>query len=210
MAAATLIWRPTIVHIATVAIDASEHEKHSTQVDITDSPVEQGADVSDSLRKKPQELTITGIVSNFVIAGGPSQTIVVSNEDAEPDSDFQFLSSSSWAQGRAEEAYATLEGLAGSSTLFQVVTSLRVYDNMALKSLEVPRDATTGHALRFTATFKELIIVNNATVQIAVSQPSAVPTKNVGKTAAVPESTAHAIAHSAAAKAVAAKVKSLL
>ena len=79
MAAATLIWRPTIVHIATVAIDASEHEKHSTQVDITDSPVEQGADVSDSLRKKPQELTITGIVSNFVIAGGPSQTTPISS-----------------------------------------------------------------------------------------------------------------------------------
>lgn len=206
MAAITLMWRPTVAYIATVALDASVHEKHLTQVDITDSPVEQGSDVSDSLRKKPAELTIEGVVTNFPLAGGPSQTIVVSDQDAEPESDFQFVSSSSWTQGRAEAAYDTLERLAGSSTLFQVVTSLRVYDNMTLRLLEVPRDATTGHALRFTAHFKELKIVNNATVQIAVSQPSATPNKNVGKTAPVPESTLHAIVHSAAAKAAAAKL----
>ncbi len=182
----TLFWVPVQAQIASLVLDASIKENHHTEVDSTDSPVEQGVDITDNLRKKPDVLTITGMVTNFPLnAGNGLTTSSVQATTAQGTLNATASSQAQWVPGTAESAYATLLALAGSPNLITVVTALRVYNNMSLKTLDVPRDAHIGEALEFTAVFKEIQIVQNQTVQIARSGPQQ-PNVNQGKKALPP------------------------
>jgi hypothetical protein len=198
MASMTLMWQPTRVTIASIELDASINEEHRTQVDSTDSPVEQGVDITDHLRKKPDQITIEGVVTDHPFgAQVPDDAFLTPNASVTtPDGTTytQQQPSSFWQLGRAQAAFDGLRLLAGNGTLFTVVTSLHVYDNMALTELKAHRNAQVGEALKFTAEFKEIQIVENATVTLAVAQPSAHPHTKVGKVGptAPPKSTAAA------------------
>lgn len=55
------------VTIAGVWLDVSIEEGYDLQADITDSPVESGADITTHVRVRPEEVTIKGIISNHPI-----------------------------------------------------------------------------------------------------------------------------------------------
>jgi hypothetical protein len=59
----------------------------------------------------------------------------------------------------------------------KVITRDRTYESMAMMSLTVPKTAKTGDALEFTATFKEVRIVENRTTRRVVAKGSQVPQK---------------------------------
>lgn len=183
----TLFWVPTKAQIASIVLDASIKEIHHSEVDSTDSPVEQGVDVTDHLRAKPDVVTITGMVTNFPLDAGKGLTPEsISASTSQGTESFSNQSLAQWVPGTAETAYQDLLLLKGSASLVTVITGLRVYTNMALKSLDVPRDASIGESLQFTATFKEIQIVQNQTVQIARG-PKQQPNQNAGKQALVPK-----------------------
>src|SRR5271166_4905146 len=153
----TLFWQPTPAQIASITLDASIKEMHHSEVDSTDSPVEEGVDITDHLRAKPDMVTITGMVTNFPLVapaanrlGGTTQFPSQTGQGIQVPSNV----TAAWSPGRAETAYIDLLALKAAATLVTVVTGLRVYQNMALKSLDVPREAKIGEALEFTAVFK--------------------------------------------------------
>lgn len=195
----TLFWQPTKAQIASIVLDASIKEVHHSEVDSTDSPVEQGVDVTDHLRAKPDTVTITGMVTNFPLNTGSPTTDSVQITTAQGTVTSSNTSAAQWVPGTAENAYAQLLALKGSATLVTVVTALRVYSNMALKSLDVPRDAAIGESLQFTAVLKEIQIVQNQTIQIARAPPQQ-PNQNIGKQATqpVPKSIASSLADTGA------------
>jgi hypothetical protein len=185
----TLVYQPTIVTIAAIELDASLQEEHTTTVDMTDSPVEPsssntaGTDITDHMRKKPDQVKIVGIVTNYPLSQDPTpstQTVTDPNGN-----EFQFSSTSSYIPGRAEGAYQALLNLA-ATTLCTIVTSLRTYTNMGISSLVVPRDAKIGEAVQFTAIFREVQIVQNQVATVARTQASAIPKKNLGKQGTTP------------------------
>jgi hypothetical protein len=55
---------PQHVQIGTIWIDVSVREHHALDAEVTDHPVEQGADISDHIRVNPETLQIDGIVTN--------------------------------------------------------------------------------------------------------------------------------------------------
>lgn len=150
--------------IAGFVIDAATTERHEYPNEVTDIPVEDGADVSDHSRARPVNLTITGIVSDTPIGPVASQRTA----NSLPSSD----------------AREHLVKIRDEQEPITVVTSLGTFDSMLITSLVFPRDSKNGDALRFQATFKQVIIVTNERSTVPVLDPKSQRKVNRGKKAA--------------------------
>lgn len=164
--AVALLFKKQLAQIDSLVLDASVSESHTVEVQITDHPVEQGVDVTDHRRRKPRQLTIEGIVSNTPLpqVSDPTTLVTVGNVT------FQSLSAGSTADTvPALNAYQTLLALADSPKLITVITALQTYENMTLSNLSVPRDASVGQSLHFTATLREIKLVRNDVAQVSAN-----------------------------------------
>lgn len=167
----TLLFQPFNAIIDTLVLDASVKEEHVCEVEVTDHPVEQGSAISDHARSKPEEITIEGVISNTPLSHLQTRRAVTSEGFAWTTS--AAASAVRGVPGNAEAAEVTLRNLRGK--LVTVVTALRTYDNMALVSLKIPRDQTTGDILKFEAKFKQIRIVTNAVTVVATKVAKAKP-----------------------------------
>lgn len=172
--AVTLVFKATKSSIGSVELDASVSETHQGDVDVTEHPVERGANIADHARPKPESITIEGLISNTPLPAPNGQLTKVTSGSAE------FDSRSELQPTRSGQAYADLLALKDRGELLTVVTALRVYDNMILTSLSVPRDARTGQALRFSATLKQVKVVTSQLVKVVAVQ-KAQPKVKLGK-----------------------------
>jgi hypothetical protein len=155
-----LFFRKTRAKIGSITLDASLQELHSGESEITDHPVEDGTNVTDNIRDKPDRVRIEGMVTNHPL-----------NIEDRVDSVGALVRGEA---GRAETAFEQLREIKKNKQTVTIITSLKTYDNMAMETFEVPRDAELGNVVKFTATFKEIII--------AKSETRAAPSKgDVGK-----------------------------
>jgi hypothetical protein len=146
--------RPTVIEA--LELDASLSEEHTSDAEVTEHPVEVGADISDHKRKKPLQVKITGLVTNT-----PLKFLNFNSGDA------------------AVTAWDLLQELQKGSALITVITTLKTYDNMAIISLSAPRDVKRGHSLEFTATMREIFTAKSGTV--AAPETPASKAKELGK-----------------------------
>ncbi len=187
MALMSLLYRIPPTKIGSIELDASLSESHKSNAEATRHPVEKGAKITDHIRPEPEEITIEGIISNTPL-NRTQQTRAV--EFVGRDFRSEFVTSSTGeapfgVPGYMEEAYAKLRDIRKNGELVTIVTQLRTYENMAMISLEIPRDAKTGDSLKFTATFSQIVIVENKVTQIKVaSDPRANKKAKLGKQAA--------------------------
>jgi hypothetical protein len=158
----TLIYQATRARIDTLELDASISENHEMEAEVTEHPVESGSQVSDNVRRKPLRVTINGIVSNTPIVSGIVRAAqqIQGLYDGNSDTD----------AARAETAFTTLENIFNNQKLISIYTKLKQYDSMVIKSLTIPRDKSTGDALRFTAVCWEIRIVQAQTVQVSLAR----------------------------------------
>jgi len=145
-------------------LDCSLSEEHVFESEVTEYPVEQGADVTDNVRPKPITVTMEALVSNTPI---------------NPD----IINARSAPDESVDDAYAKLLQIRDAREPVTIRTSLRTFDNMVLKNLSIPRAAGRGDELRFTATWQQVQIVSNVRT-IRVSTPIAKGPKTVSKNAA--------------------------
>ncbi len=147
-------------------IDLAVMETHSDEVEITDHPVEVGADMTDHAKRRPGEVTI-----EFIVTDTPLGEIEnLRSEDTLPTDDF----------------LAYLDVLLDTHELVTVVTSLRTHTNMMLKSRVIPRDKKTGEALRGTLVFRAIRFVTNDRATVPVSVPRARNKTNRGNVPSTP------------------------
>lgn len=133
MADAALKFRaPTLSAIGDIILDASINETHSAASEITDHPVETGASVTDHTRALPREVSITGLVT------------------------MSSLGDSSAPRLTPSEVFAELVRIKDSGEPLSLVTQLASYKDMLIGSITVPRDATKGDSLEFSATLKQI------------------------------------------------------
>lgn len=143
MAAARLIFRvPVQKKIGSLEVTAFVSETHTRTNSATAYPVEVGADISDHIQDLPQEFNVTGIV--------------------EPVGD----------GANVPAAFVELENIMATKELITVVSGLKVYENMYISSLSVPRNARNGGSLSFSASMRELRIVSSQAVEIPKAQIS--------------------------------------
>lgn len=169
--------------IGGISIPATLEERMTDLVNVTDHPVEAGAEISDHAYYRPAELTmhcgwsnasslnLQNAISSIFSSGGSS---VLSNlfPGLTVPSSGGGMSVSDFVSG----VYAQLLSLQQSLVPFTVVTSIRQYTNMMMTSLAVARDQKTSQALMVTATMRQVIIVNTvATTLAAISNQANAP-----------------------------------
>lgn len=142
--------------IGSLELDATLRETHSHENEVTEHPVERGAAISDHIRPKPDGLVMEGVVSDTPIYVDPEE-------------------------GRAANAYEALRSIRSAGELVTVVSTLRVYENMAMVSFTVPKDARTGDVTQFSATFKEVRIVDAGSLSFDASKNAGKSKKDKGK-----------------------------
>lgn len=140
--------------IGLVQMDATLSEVHTSEAAVTEHPVEEGANISDHIRRLPEEVEINGVVSNtpIVFLASIAAESPIEN-DITPVTD------------RAGLAYAELTRIQDAGELVTVVTTLRDYENMALTSLVVNRDAQSGNVMNAQLSLREIIVAETQGVE---------------------------------------------
>jgi len=132
--------------IAGLELDVTISENHNLPSVVTNHPVEDGSTVSDHIVIEPRTLTVQGLVSNtpVQIGGGTNNAI--------------------------KDTFDELIRIRNARELFTVSTGLDVYSNMFFTNIDIPRDATTGQSLVWTATMQEIQVVASQLVAIQRSR----------------------------------------
>jgi hypothetical protein len=125
-------------------------EKHTDAAEITSHPVEDGSLMTDHIRKLPVTLEITGLVTNTPITYLASAFAKPSTFGSEA-----FIPSTP-SSDRVDDAYALMQLMMENGVTMDVVTSLRTYSSMAIESLSVTREASTGQALDCVIALREV------------------------------------------------------
>lgn len=158
-------------------VDSVTHEFKS---DITSNPVEDGVDVTDNIRIMPYKVSMSGMVSNNHI-------------------DTSILTQAKNLLGGVQigktpnDYFDILLMIFESKKEITVYTKEKVYTDMAIESINVPRDRSTGDSLRFSIDFVQIRKVSTQSVKVpdgisrkldkkatAALQKKADPTKNAG------------------------------
>ena len=142
-----------MIRIAGYALDVAHRIEVKHPSKVTTNPVENGAAVTDHVQDEPIEVTITGTISNTPIGA------VV--DEREPGA------------LPASDAYEFFLGVRKARNPVKIETRLAVFENMAMTNLSTPVTAATGNALVFTASFRQIDIVESerALVRVEIPQP---------------------------------------
>ena len=141
-------------------------EEHTDVLNITEHPVEQGAQITDHAYKLPSQLTIRIGWSAGSSAGNPVSGSVFGSFALPTLAGFWAVDSSS---ARLNALYASLIQLQVDRNLLTVTTGRRRYTNMLLKSVALATDDKTANVLLVTCQLQEIILVNTQVVNVPVN-----------------------------------------
>jgi len=155
MAIGNLLFGRQAKKIGDIEIDVTLHEKHEFTSEVTEFPIEDGSVISDHVITRPEKVSITGFITNTPISFFSAVGNLITGSTPVAD-----------AYGKLREIHSTREPVT-------LVTGLFVYTNMILERLTIPRDRTSGDAIRFTAEFKNIVKVTSESVNIPADQLAA-------------------------------------
>lgn len=154
-----------MVRIDGYLIDAAITEEHNLESEVTMNPVEEGSDVTDSIRNKPPSVSMECRVSDSPLAAVASER----SEGVLP----------------SDEARAKLLAIRTARQRITVVTSLGTYTDMAITSLGFPRSVKTLGGLWFRVVFQQVEVVANERTTIRTAVPRSKSKVNRGNKASL-------------------------
>lgn len=202
--ALTLIYRTSSNALDSIALDATLSEQHTSASDVTDHPVERGAAVVDHVRDRPASVRIEGVLADFPLGDASAARASISYGRAAEVLDalganYGWLSpptvkvepgtANAGARGRGVEILEQLERLRRAATLIEVRSGLRTYRDMVIQTIDVPRSAALGSGVKFSATLREVRLVDSQLVPVKVSKLRAAQSKQNGGKQATTEAT---------------------
>lgn len=137
--------------LGNIELDAVLDEAHDWQADATMNPVEEGSPVTDHIIEQPDKLKIRGFIS---------ETPLVASESV------RGANSTPWAESLTQPVFDLLRDLIKARETVTVYTKYRIYNDMVLTNLNIPRSAATGEAIEFTAEFVHIRKVATQTVDV--------------------------------------------
>lgn len=167
-----------LVLINEFPIDCTLSETHSFDSDVTEFPIESGSVITDNVRLQPMTIDLDCIVSNNPF-GEIASNVITQSFSPDPDLPTQSLNAL-----RSSVAYQRMIDIRDKREPITIRTSRGTFTNMVLKTLGIPRDDKTGDAIRFTAHFIHVVIVENARgkrVAIPIAKTGGTSTKPPAK-----------------------------
>lgn len=186
MVGAGMLDPPDRVVLDAITVDAMIEEEHEATVDVTEHPVEKGADITDHIRPRLRSLRLYGIISNTPLGfpepvAGAIQLAALATGVTVPSGLIQSavdLMKSGGLFLRVKAAFDQLQQLVDNAVPVTLHTPLKDYTNVAICSLRIVRRSGLGDAIEFTAYLKEVRTVDSLTVTTDV--PANQPSKNIG------------------------------
>lgn len=121
-----------------IELDAALDENHEWSAEATSNPVEEGAPVTDHVIEQSDKLKIRGFVTDSPLNLSQS---------------FSGLVNSGSVGNRTQAVFDLLYDLIKIREPMTVYTKHRIYDNMVLTNITIPRSAGVGEAIEFNAEF---------------------------------------------------------
>ena len=159
----SLFYRADGWSVGEISLDLILTETHSLNAVVTQHPVQDGSTISDHITILPRSGTMRVLVSNFSLstAEGDARTawdeIYAQGEAAQKT-----------LPNRAEEAWKKLKDLVKTRELVKVVTSLEVYEDVALTRVETTRDGDTGDALEIDIDYEQVTKVKLKETKVTI------------------------------------------
>ena len=133
--------------VVSLDLDVTQDEAHEWSNDVTQFPVELGSQITDHIQPLPDKLTISGVITNSAIG-----------ENA--------LEELNGGDDRVQTAFDLLLKLKEDRVLLTVYTKHKIYTDMALKSVNLPRDSAIGDSIKFKMEFVNVRLVETQTVEV--------------------------------------------
>ncbi len=160
-----------LTSIGSVEVDAVTNEEHRYTSLVTQNPIEDGSTVTDHIVNLPVILEMQGRFTDtpFGYLGAIASSAVGALSTSLGAADIVAgLTTATTAAllgearpGLSKTKFKLLVALQTIRDVLTVVTGLNTYTNMVLESLSAPITADDGKSLRFTATFRELLIAGD-------------------------------------------------
>lgn len=145
--------------IGLVEFDTSLSERHTSESEATEHPMEEGSSVTDHIIIKGDTFEMNGLITDTPI-------IYLAALNATSPVKSGGISYSSMA--RSIEGYEYLKQQQKDRALLDVLTSLVRYENMYLASINVLRDQNNGKVLNCNLVMKEVLKSYTTTIEIPI------------------------------------------
>jgi hypothetical protein len=165
-----ILWDEADGSVGRIWVDATVRESHQSTAEVTDHPVERGVNIVDHVRPEADQIAFDVLISNTPIVEPESHMDGVTGDVQGFDlplpaqrrmdrsavrgeaAEYSEVNQAAGVQvlafdapfDRARAVYDELRRLQTNAILVQLVTTLREYDNMVLRSITAPREGSDG------------------------------------------------------------------
>jgi hypothetical protein len=165
-------------NIGGIAVPVTIEEVLTDTLEVTQHPVEAGAEITDHSFMRPAELVMRCGWSNSTPVAALGAAVSL------------FSGGSLSTSDTVGAIYSQIRAIQLRRQPLSVTTSIRNYTNMLITSVSLTRDKNTSQALMVTATMKQIIIVSTQATTLAPMANQANPagsaeTTNVGPQALI-------------------------
>lgn len=162
----SLFYRADGWSVGEISLDLILTESHSLNAAVTQHPVQDGSTISDHITILPRSGTMRVLVSNFSLSTAEGDEKAEWREIYE-----QGEAAQKNLPNRAADAWEKLKDLVKKRELVKVVTSLEVYEDVALTRVETARDGETGDALEIDIDYEQVTKVKLKETKVTAQVP---------------------------------------
>lgn len=151
---------------SSITFDACTEQGHESENDVTAEPVESGAPTTDNSRPMQRKVTLQVLVTNTPLKAPPDQFSNVTESRAPvtlKDGTKANLLQWSAPFDRVAVVERELDRLRENGVRVQLVTSLKTYDDMVIRSLSIQRTNAYGNALHAQISLVQVRVINTQT-----------------------------------------------
>lgn len=143
--------------VGSVELDLILDEDHSKSAQVTENPLQDGRAISDGIFLELQEGSLTGLVTNHSVKRAEERAKQLDLQDSET---LMAEAENYKLENRAKQAWVDLKAVMDAKQPVTIVTSLEVYDNVAITNISTERNGDSGDALEIKVSFRQILTVS--------------------------------------------------
>lgn len=143
--------------VGSVELDLILDEDHSKSAQVTENPLQDGRAISDGIFLELQEGSLTGLVTNHSVKIAEERAKQLELQDSET---LMSEAENYQLENRAKQAWLDLKAVMDAKQPVTIVTSLEVYDNVAITNISTERNGDSGDALEIKVSFRQILTVS--------------------------------------------------